>query len=673
MNTKLILPLLAVSLIAMGGSNALAQTSPSQPGTTNQPAAVDNDSAAPVTTDDSENPEESENPQDSEETTDADQALGEGEQEEEPADSEDTDGEDDYIDESDEEVDGFDSPISDLAGMSSDIEFVPLEEIEEGALEQIAALGLYPFIDVNGWFRVRSRYNSNFSMGTNGTSLSPVPVEADQPTGNPANPDADKLWTSDLRLRLEPTLHITESLRVHIEADLLRNVVLGSTPAYNNFGPTGYNPGQRLGSSSQMLLSDVLQINEAFGEIDTFFGTLAAGRMDNQWGLGMFANDGDCMDCDWGDNVDRIMFRTNVWNFYIMAALDFPSEGMFSYQGPLRSGRPTDLSQADDANQYTLSILHKPLTRQDRELQAQRLYVQRAPVLNGGLYFSYRGQNGETLLPSGSGLNANSPELFYRGMSLYTIDGWAQLLYEPSSDRYMRIELEAVALVGGVDNITDASATGGSSNPSTTNCFDESQRTNNLADCTAPGSASHDIRQFGIAMESEFGLGGPVKFGLNAGMATGGNAPNWGYGANTPDLAYYRFSPDYHVDLILFREVIGTVTNAVYANPHVTATFLEVGNRRLELQVDAIASRAFETNGAPGLKPWLGLEFDASLRFILGEQFLAAIDGGILFPFDGLAAVDGQPRLTTSSLQDFSAATSPSLAWTVQGRLVWGF
>ncbi len=658
MNTKLILPLLAASLIALSGSNALAQTSPTQPGAPNQPAAVDNDAAAPVVTDDSDDSQEStpndEEPTDEEQTDDTD-----------VDDTQDDDGE------SHEDVD--DSPISDLAGLSSDVEFVPLEEIEEGALEQIAALGLYPFIDVNGWFRVRSRYNSNFSMGTNGTSLSPVPVEADQPAGIPANSDANSLWTSDLRLRLEPTLHITEALRVHVEADLLKNVVLGGTPASSNFGATGYNPGQRLGSSSQMLLSDVLQINEAFGEIDTFFGTIAAGRMDNHWGLGMFSNDGDCFDCDWGDNVDRIMFRTNVWDFYIMAGLDFPSEGLFSYQGPLRSGRPTALSQTDDARQYTLSILHKPLTRQDRELQAQRLYVQRAPVLNGGLYFSYRSQNGETVLPSGSGPNANAPELFYRGMSLYTIDGWAQLLYQPTSDRFMRIELEAVALLGGVDNITDSAPTSGSSNPSTTNCFDESQRTNKLEDCTAPGNASNDIRQFGLALESEFGLGGPIKFGLNAGMATGGKAPNWGYGANTPDLAYYRFSPDYHVDLILFREVIGTVTNAVYANPHVTATFLEVGNRRLELQVDAIASRAFNTDGAPGLKPWLGLEFDASMRFILGEQFLAAIDGGILFPFDGLAAVDGQPRLNTAALQDFSASTSPSLAWTLQGRFVWGF
>lgn len=671
MNTKLILPLLAVSLLALGGSNALAQTPSTLPDSSQQTAP----SQAPTDETETQDPESSTDP------TDESDVPGDDldpEQETSPDDEVTEDAEDDFFDSSEEndeeDFDAFDSPISDLAGQNSEIEFIPLEEIEEGALEQIAALGLYPFIDVNGWFRVRSRYNANFSLGTNGTSLVSAPLEADLPAGNAADSEAEGQWTNDLRLRLEPTLHITESLRVHIEADLLRNVILGSTPAYNNFGATGYNPGQRLGSAPQMLSTDVLQINEAYGEIDTFFGTIAAGRMDNHWGLGMFANDGDCLDCDWGDNIDRVMFRTNVWNFYVMAALDFPSEGLFSSQGPLRLGRPTDLGQVDEASQYTFSILRTPLTRQDRELQSQRLYVQRAPVLNGGLYFSYRNQNGESVASSSSGLNTDTPELFYRGMTLYTADAWAQLLYEPSIDRSIRIELEAIALLGSVDNITAASASG--TDPDTqnpTNCFDEGQRDNNLEDCTAPGSGSHDIQQFGLALESEFRLGGPVKFGLNAGFATGGDAPNWGYGANTPDLAYYRFSPDYHVDLILFREIIGTVTNAVYVKPHVTATFLEVGHRRMELQVDAVASRAFNKEGAPGLEPWLGLEFDASLRFILGDSFLAAVDGGVLFPFGGLSAVDGQPRLATSSLQDFSASISPSMAWTLQGRLVWGF
>ena len=30
----------------------------------------------------------------------------------------------------------------------------------------------------------------------------------------------------------------------------------------------------------------------------------------------------------------------------------------------------------------------------------------------------------------------------------------------------------------------------------------------------------------------------------------------------------FRFHPDYHIDQILFREIIGTITDAIYIRPH---------------------------------------------------------------------------------------------------------
>ncbi|MBA2663211.1 MAG: TIGR04551 family protein [Bradymonadaceae bacterium] len=643
MHTKLILHLLAVSLIVLCGQTALAQTQPDPP------------------------PIEEEDEQDEDEQDEEAEELDVPETKAPPAPP---------IPQAEPEVeDDFDSPISDLAGMGDDVEFVPLEEIEEGLLEQISPIGLYPFVDINGWFRVRTRYNVNFDLGTGGTSLVLPPVETIAPTEQPADTSANGQWTTDLRLRLEPTLHITENLRVHIEADLLRNVILGSGARHEHFGPVGLEPGRRLGSSAQLSPPEVLQINEAYGEVDAFFGTVAAGRMDNHWGLGMFTNDGDCFDCDWGDNIDRVMYRTSLWNFYGMAAIDFPSEGVFAHQGPLRLGRPYDLSQADDSNQYTLSLFRAPLTRQDRELQAQTLFTDRDPVINGGLYFSYRTQAGQSF--GASDPLIGTPNLVYRGLSLYMTDLWLQFLYEPADNRSVRVELEAVGILGSVDNITNAGVGVGEGvdgqDTQAINCFDQSQRDANLAQCTAPGNTSNSVSQFGLALETEFKLGGPVSFGINGGFATGGSTPNWGYAAETPDLAFYRFNPDYHVDLILFREIIGTVTNAYYVNPYVTASFLEVGNRRMELQFDVIASRAFDSQGAPGLQPWLGLELDASARFVLGETFLAAIDGGLLFPFAGLGAVGGQPRLASFAGQDFTDPSSASLAWTLQGRLVWGF
>ena len=113
-----------------------------------------------------------------------------------------------------------------------------------------------------------------------------------------------------------------------------------------------------------------------------------------------------------------------------------------------------------------------------------------------------------------------------------------------------------------------------------------------------------------------------MDFGVNAGFASGGTTPNWGMASdsqlNGDDLDFFRFDPDYHIDLILFRNVIGTVTNATYVNPYMQATFLDRGERKLRFDLDGILSRAWDVEGTPsGVSPWLGVELDGAMRFFL--------------------------------------------------------
>src|SRR5690606_11881152 len=144
------------------------------------------------------------------------------------------------------------------------------------------------------------------------------------------------------------------------------------------------------------------------------------------------------------------------------------------------------------------------------------------------------------------------------------------------------------------------------------NCFNDDQFSGNEDACTtnAEGeSTRRAVQQFGLALESEFQLDSLVSFRLNGGFASGGSTPNWGT-TGPADLSYYRFHPDYQFDLILFSNVIGRVTNAYYVNPYAMVKFLESSSRHLELQLDAIGSRAFDALGTPsGTSPWLGLEF----------------------------------------------------------------
>lgn len=592
-----------------------------------------------------------------------------------------------------------DSPIADLASETQDEDFVPLEDVDEGMLESITPAEVYPYVDWNGNFRLRSEANVNFDLNTEGSSAVPPPVDAftssNATVDEPVDSEADTIWTTDFRLRLEPTINITESLRLHIETDLFDNVVMGTQQGDENFF------GVASGLSDQRPL---IRVNEGWGEVDTFLGTLRAGRMDDDWGLGIFTDDGDCLDCSFENPIDRISFTMHAWELYGRLTLDFPSEGVTT-QPLLFPGQAYDVGQADDTHQFTVSIFRSAQTREDREIEAHRLRVEKKPVFNGGVYFTYRDQGGffdpaNTLDEDAGELERlRDGQLIYRGLELYIPDLWFEMTYNPDKDTLVRVGLEAVGVFGSVDNATRQPVGEADPGGEAVDCFDEDERTNNERLCTTQGSGqdrrsvSDDIAEFGVALESEFYFGGPVRFGLNGGYASGGPQANWGFDLDEDEALpadqnafdFYRFNPNYHVDLILFREVLGTVTNAVYGNPWAQVRFLEGTDSRMELQFDAIASAAADSNGTPSAvvtdgeatdgRSWLGLELDAALRYIETENFKAEIEGGVLFPFDGLSPQVGGRRLIQfgDNPEEYGQDFDAELAWTVQGNVFWSF
>ena len=544
-------------------------------------------------------------------------------------------------------------------------------------LENITPADVYPYVDWDGGFRIRTDAKLNFDLDTEGTSAVPPPAQSYQPNP-PANPDADAIWSTNMRFRLEPTINITEDLKLHLETDLLDNVVLG-TQQQSAGNPSLFGFADGTGTPS------LIKINEAWGQAELLFFQVRAGRMDDNWGLGIFANDGDCLECDYENPIDRVSVSTRVWELYTRLTVDFPHEGILERRTMVPGGQPFDAGNVDDAKQWTVSVFRQPMSREDVELQNQALRGEQRPVFNGGLYFTYRTQQGER--------TAADQQLIYKGLRAFAPDLWFQMLYNPDDDTYVRIELEGLALLGSVDNDSNEEVGAAADNPDITediNCFDESERNANRSECTSTpdddGSVSRSIQQFGAALESEIYLGGPVRFGFDTGAASGGDAPSWGLDLrDNPEVGssqgFYRFNPNYQVDLILFREVMGTVTNAAYFNPWIQARFLESPDRRMELQFDAIASTALNELGTPSRnKKMLGVEFDASVRFLQIDRFTAEVEGGILFPFGGLSSVASTSELERLRVNDYEErgpvideSIDPSLAWTVQGNLFWSF
>ena len=76
--------------------------------------------------------------------------------------------------------------------------------------------------------------------------------------------------------------------------------------------------------------------------------------MPNHWGLGIMANAGQCIDCDFGDAVDRLMGTILLFDTYLAIGWDFADEGAVGFSGDQNFqnqpyGQPFDLDQRDDS------------------------------------------------------------------------------------------------------------------------------------------------------------------------------------------------------------------------------------------------------------------------------------------------------------------------------------
>lgn len=463
---------------------------------------------------------------------------------------------------------------------------------------------------------------------------------------SPASTRERTVAGANMRLRLEPTLNVSEEVRIHMQVDVLDNLVLGTTPDYafsrserNEFSvmsETQLPPRSAINS-----LIDSIMVKRAYGEVSTPVGILRFGRMGSHWGLGMLYNDGNCLDCDHGTTVDRIQFVTMpATGWYVTPMLDFNVEGPTSGRGD--QGQPFDLSNSDDAHSYVIAV-----ARADTEQQAKAKLENGEAVFNFGLHLTYRTQTSDatsfyTSPFQGEGGDANLAGAYVpRSATLVIPDVWAK--YERKA---FRIELEAAAVLGSIDN-----------------------RALSGADAYDPYKNQRlYVTQFGGMLQGEYrAMDGKLKVGAEIGYASGDPAPGLGNyprrrGSqpngntapgdfegpqyNCPDtggcvddtIGNFRFNRDYRVDLILWREILGGVTDTVYFKPSASYQVAE----GFHIYGSAIYSRALFASSTPsGTHPDLGIELDAGARYEAENGFMAGVAYGILFPLTGLTNTAG--------------------------------
>ncbi|NVJ22201.1 TIGR04551 family protein [Myxococcus sp. AM011] len=472
---------------------------------------------------------------------------------------------------------------------------------------------------LDGYFRLRPTLFYKFDLGK-------VPGQEIFPAVSPRRGENTQSFAT-MRLRLDPTFNVSEQVKIKLQVDGLDNVVFGSTPDtlypgdQRNIFTVFSEDQESLGDT----LSDSIKLRRAYGEVNTPVGILRFGRMGSHWGLGMLRNDGNCFDCDFGDTVDRVQFVTEPFaGWYVTPMLDFNSEGTF-YKGGAE-GEPVDLTQADDAHSWVLAI-----ARRDTDAQIRSKLENNQGVLQYGLHFTWRSQNYDNVKDADGALTGG---FIPRDANLYIPDLW--LRYE---ERNWRLEFELAAVLGKIGNraLTTGDAT-----------FDQSLT----------------VAQFGGVAQGEVKVAdNKLTLGLELGFASGDKAPGFGNypgrqgsgtngytnpgdvegrqyrcdngGCSDSAIRNFRFNRDYRIDLILWRELIGGVTDAFYVRPSVKYAVAP----GIDLYGRLIYSQALYAESTPSfVSKSLGVEVNAGVDYTTEDGFIAGIAYGILFPMGGLQA-----------------------------------
>jgi uncharacterized protein (TIGR04551 family) len=534
--------------------------------------------------------------------------------------------------------------------------------------------------ELDGYLRTRVDYLHNLFMDqgytrvvppgggavTYGLPPFPVPLECpraipgmgnDMITNSTPGPGQtcgnNAMGAGNLRLRLEPTMNVTDQVRVRSQIDVLDNTIMGSTPD-SLVGIQGYNRPPAMMSNSMAVSPNALpgtapsdfvyttqdppeigqngfvssiRAKRAWGEIDSEFGSIRFGRMPWHWGRGIAYNDGGCPDCDVGTSVDRVMALTQLYGHQIAAAWDIGPQGYTTAQlaqGAISpSGYQYDLSQNDDVMQVMASIM-----RRDNPVQLRERIDRGDAVLNYGVQFVYRNLGRvvtprDNLSPTAAAATGPQPltsEQLNRASAFdaisFTPDVWAKLYYKA-----LTVEFEGIGVFGRIGT---------------------------------PGVLAVDnqpltLRQLGWVLASELKLYRESFFiGLETGGATGDQAEEpsqylnyrWKF-VRQPQRDHamnaFHFSPDYHIDSILFRNIIGTVTNAIYVKPQMAYWFDLGGTRAIGLNGSIIYSAAQIQVSTPGNALSYGVEGNVGAGYRnTSSGIYGGATWGLLFPMGAL-------------------------------------
>ncbi|MEY3014520.1 MAG: hypothetical protein RIT45_3255 [Pseudomonadota bacterium] len=559
----------------------------------------------------------------------------------------------------------------------------------------------FPYVELHGYFRFRPDLISNGHLGQAVTSSLPqnpvVTASSIKPPLSrwPQNNDAsngfsakvgdsreeDSVSGATMRLRLQPTVHVSDNIRLKMTVDVFDNYTFGANPDYAG---ALARPDVPLTAFAMSTAPGALTVVEAYGEWKTLFGQFRIGRQASNWGLGILANGGMGStwdggrplphyyggnlgpaagmgyDADFGNYADRAAFVTKVKGTYVAAFWDFISQGSLNYDPTRVDGVAYDMENGDDTNQWGMAIFRKPLSEEEIAQRRRDLNDLRKSVVDWGFYGIYRTQDLDTNAtknPPSQHTSADAAKLTLMPREAWAFAGdfWARFERRPTLSTRIVAEAEAVYLRG---HIQDASPVGDASSQKTKEiemwggAFKGAWQSDNITVSFDAGAASgDDTRCFGV-----YGPG-------NCGLDTASGDPN-------KHITGFKFHRNYRVDSLLFRDVIGAVTNTWYIKPSfgLTRQPWYAADEVLGFDLGVLHAGAMNPEGTPGNGSTLGTEMEA--RVFLGARnlYLAQLTFSYLLPGDALDVIGAND--SRGQWLGATRTVTAENAWRLMARMV---
>lgn len=429
---------------------------------------------------------------------------------------------------------------------------------------------------LDGYFRVRGRLYDNLQLQRPDTTTS---------EDSTTEVTSGTYTYLEQRLRIEPELRVNQYVSVFAQIDVLPDLIWGTNPTRlagldGYYDPIGQSQGFDIGDASTLLVP-----RRAWAELYTPFGRLKLGRTGMQVGAGVFFNDGNGMDSDYGDTADRIQLLTKVGPVFLLAGFDAIYEG--------------SLDRSYDATGIAAAVAYKS------ETLSTSLY---------GYLQNDRSWIDETQVDASTSTQST--------MSVFNVDLWGKASVGP-----LDLELEAIYRYGSGRVVLESTEEG------------VDPRTLEGATVNQFGGMARGIYAMGPwGFGAEVGLasGDPDVVGTSS--ETSSQLTRFSFDRDY-HIGYLLFrvplptrlsaSTDESFDARYDEAIVGNaISNAFYLAPAVEFRVLD----NLSAKVTGVAAWALETNSLYNQQKDYGYELDLEVKSKLYDRINLSAKGAMLIP-----------------------------------------